>query len=357
MTGAAPMLWIGGRPVGPGQPPLIVAELSGNHNGELARALSLIDAAKAAGAHAVKLQTYTAETITLDCDRACFRIDGGSWAGRRLYDLYGEASTPWEWHEALFARCRQLGLPAFSTPFDSSAVDFLERFDPPAHKIASFELVDLPLIRHVAATGRPMILSTGMADGAEIDEAVAAAREAGCRHPVLLHCVSAYPAEPRDAGLGAIAALAARTGAAAGLSDHSLGTAVAVAAVALGAVMIEKHLTLRRSDGGPDAGFSMEPAEFAALVRDCRAAWEATRPAEPDRPTAEDPCRRLRRSLFVVRDMQAGDVFSSDNVRSIRPADGLAPRYLDQILGRRASQALERGTPLAWGMVKEDGAG
>ncbi len=353
---------IAGRPLGPDHPPLVIAELSGNHNGDLARALALIDAAKAAGADAVKLQTYTADTITLDCDRPYFRIKDGPWAGRRLHDLYREASTPWDWHEALFARCRQLDLPAFSTPFDPGAVAFLERFDPPAHKIASFELVDLPLIACAAATGRPLVLSTGMATSEEIDEAVATARAAGCRSLVLLHCVSAYPARPRDARLSALATLAARTGVPAGLSDHSLGTAVAVAAVALGAVMIEKHLTLARADGGPDAGFSMEPHEFAALVRDCHDAWTATHAQSasmathaPDesRPAAEDACRSLRRSLFVVRDVAAGEAFTPDNVRSIRPADGLAPKHLDTILGRRATRPIERGTPLSWDLVAD----
>ena len=345
---------IAGRMVGPGHPPFVVAELSGNHNGLLARALALIDAAKAAGADAVKLQTYTAETITLDCDGAPFRIEGGPWHGQRLYDLYREASTPWEWHEALFAHCRAQGLACFSTPFDASAVAFLERFDPPAHKIASFELVDLPLIRRAAATGRPLILSTGMASASEIDEAVGAAREAGCQNLILLHCVSAYPAPPAQSRLRAIANLSARHNVPAGLSDHSLGTAVAVAAVALGAVFIEKHLTLSRADGGPDAGFSLEPAEFTALVRNCRSAWEAMNGAtegQGEATEAELSCRRLRRSLFVAADMAAGEAFTEANVRSVRPADGLPPKHLPAILGARATRPIARGTPLAWDMV------
>jgi pseudaminic acid synthase len=342
---------IAGRPVGPGHPPLLVAELSGNHNGALARALALIDAAKGAGAEAVKLQTYTAETITLDCEAPPFRIDDGPWAGRRLHDLYREASTPWEWHPALFARCRQIGLSAFSTPFDPTAVDFLERFDPPAHKIASFELVDLPLIARAAATGRPLILSTGMADTGEIAEAVGAARAAGCRELLLLHCVSAYPALPRDARLHRIPELAARFGVPVGLSDHSLGTAVAAAAVALGACFVEKHLTLARADGGSDAGFSLEPPEFAALARDCRAAWEATSGSGEQRSPAEDACRRFRRSLFVVADVAAGEVLTAANVRSIRPAGGLPPKHLGAVLGRTAARRLARGTPLAWHML------
>ncbi len=348
-----PPVLFAGRLLGVGHRPLIVAELSGNHRGELSRALALIDVAKAAGADAVKLQTYTAETITLECDRPWFHITDGPWKGRQLADLYREAATPWAWHEALFARCRALGLPAFSTPFDASAVDFLGRFDPPAYKIASFELVDLPLIRRVAATGRPLILSTGMATPTEIDDAVTAARDAGCRELVVLHCVSAYPADPGDARLSAMPALAARAGAPAGLSDHSLGTAVAVAAVALGAVMIEKHLTLARADGGPDAGFSMEPHEFAALVRDCHDVWKATHTLDGTRPAAEAACRRLRRSLFVVRDVAAGEVFTPDAIRSIRPADGLPPKHLDAVLGRRASKRIERGTPLSWELVAD----
>ena len=354
MNQPSPTFSFAGRPVGTGHPPLVVAELSGNHNGDLARALALLDAAKAAGADAVKLQTYTADTITLDCDGAAFRIDGGPWHGRRLYDLYTEAATPWAWHEALFAHGCEIGLPVFSTPFDASAVDFLEAFDPPAHKIASFELVDLPLIEYAAATGRPLILSTGMATPEEIDEAVAAAQAAGCRELALLHCVSAYPAAPADACLQTVAWLKARTGAVVGLSDHSLGTAVAVAAVALGACVIEKHVTLSRADGGPDAGFSLEPPELAALVRECRGAWQATSGQPEVRTAAERSSRLLRRSLFVSADMAEGEVFSAANVRSVRPAAGLPPKYLGAVLGRRASRPLARGTPLSWDMLAPD---
>jgi N-acetylneuraminate synthase len=344
-------LAIAGRAIGPGHPPFVVAELSGNHRGDLSRALALIDAAKLAGADAVKLQTYTANTMTLDDDGPCFRIEGGPWHGRRLYELYAEASTPWAWHEALFARCRELGLPAFSTPFDATAIDFLEQFDPPAYKIASFELVDLPLIERVAATGKPLILSTGMASPAEIDEAIAAARGGGCRELVLLHCVSAYPTEPRASRLHAIPELAASAGVPVGLSDHTLGTAVAVAAVALGACFVEKHMTLRRADGGPDAGFSLEPREFADLVRDCRAVWEATRSTNEEACDHERAHRRLRRSLFVVADVAKGEPFTPANVRSIRPADGLPPKHLSLVLDCRASRRIARGTPLAWDML------
>jgi pseudaminic acid synthase len=351
-----PSFAIAGRRIGAGHPPFIVAELSGNHNGDLHRALALTEAAKRAGADAVKLQTYTADTITLDCAAPAFQIVGGPWDGRRLCDLYREASTPWEWHPALFAHCREIGLPVFSTPFDPTAVEYLEAFEPPAYKIASFELVDLPLIERVAATGRPLILSTGMATLAEIEAAIATARAAGCRDLAVLHCVSSYPADPADARLRTIPDLAARTGTVVGLSDHSLGTTVAVAAVALGAAVVEKHLTLRRADGGPDAGFSSEPAEFAALVRDCRAAWAASgRPRYACSP-AEQASRRLRRSLFVVADMAAGEMFSPATVRSIRPADGLPPEHLYAVIGRRASRPIARGTPLAWDMLAPVGA-
>lgn len=356
---------IDGRRVGPGEPPFIVAELSGNHNGDLGRALAIIDAAHAAGADAVKLQTYTADTLTLDCDGPHFRIERGPWAGRRLHDLYAWAHTPWDWHEALFERARSLGIGIFSTPFDPTSVDFLERFDPPAYKIASFEAVDLPLIERVAATGRPLILSTGLATAIEVDEAVAAATRgaalANLRHArrsgglVLLHCVSGYPSAPEEARLGKMAELRARTGLAVGLSDHSLGTAVAVAATTLGAVMIEKHLTLKRADGGPDAAFSMEPDELAALCRDCRTAWRASHGAKvaTGRAASEEASAIFRRSLFVVEDVAAGEPLTAANVRSIRPGAGLAPKHLPEIVGRRAARALARGTPLAWEMIAD----
>lgn len=361
-----PGIRIDGRRIAHDQPPFIVAELSGNHNGDIGRALALIDAAHAAGADAVKLQTYTADTLTLDHDGPPFRIDHGPWAGRRLHDLYAWAHTPWDWHEALFARARSLGLSVFSAPFDPTAIAFLEQFDPPAYKIASFELVDLPLIEQVAATGRPLILSTGLASADDIDEAIAAARRgragtdridpdpAPADRLMLLHCVSGYPSAPAEARLTEIAALRRGTGLAVGLSDHSLGTAVAVAACALGAVMIEKHLTLRRADGGPDAAFSLEPDEFAALSRDCRVAWDASAP-EPCTSRPVEPSERaslpFRRSLFVVADIAAGEPITPANVRSIRPAGGLPPKVLPRVLGRRAARPLARGTPLTWEML------
>jgi N-acetylneuraminate synthase len=342
---------IAGRRIGPNEPPFIIAELSGNHNGRVERALELIDAAAAAGADAVKLQTYTADTITLKHDGPGFRIEGGLWAGRTLHDLYSEASTPFEWHEALFARARERGLIAFSSPFDETAVELLERLDAPAFKIASFEAIDLPLIERAARSGKPLIISTGMTSPAEIGEAVAAARGAGAE-VALLHCVSAYPARVADANLRMIPRLAADYGSISGLSDHTMGTACAVAAVALGASIIEKHFTLRRADGGPDAAFSLEPDELAALVRDCRSAWEALGAADYRRGDAESANRQFRRSLYVVRDVEKGRRLTSEDVRSIRPGYGLEPKLLPQVLGRPARRNLARGEPLAMDMIE-----
>ena len=341
---------IAGRAIGPDQPPFLIAELSGNHNGKLERALELVDAAAEAGADAVKLQTYTADTITLDCRGPGFVIESGLWAGRTLHDLYSEAFTPFEWHEALFERARRRGVIAFSSPFDETAVALLERLDAPAFKIASFETVDLPLIRRAARGGRPLIISTGMTSPREIADAVEAARTAGA--PVaLLHCVSAYPARHADANLRMIARLAADFGCPAGLSDHTLGTAAAVAAVALGACLIEKHVTLARADGGPDAAFSLEPHELVRLVEDCRNAWEALGAADYRRGAEEAANRQFRRSLYVVRPVSKGAPLTSEDVRSIRPGFGLEPKHLDDVLGRRASRDLARGEPLAFDMI------
>ena len=342
---------IAGRPVGPAHPPFIVAELSANHLGGIDRALRLMDAAKQAGADAVKLQTYTADTITLDHDGPEFRIADGPWAGRTLYDLYQEAHTPWEWHEALFAHGRDLGITVFSSPFDTTAIDLLEKLNAPVYKIASFECVDLPLIRVAATTGKPLIISTGMADHEEIGEAVETARGAGCGGLILLHCISAYPAPPNDYNLRTIANLGETFDALPGLSDHTLGASVAIAAVAMGACLIEKHITLARSDGGPDAAFSAEPAEFAEVVAGCRTAWDALGEASYSRPESEQGNVQFRRSLFVVRDVAAGEPLTLENVRSIRPGNGLPPRDLDQVLGRRARQAISRGTPLSWSLI------
>ena len=347
-------LHIAGRAVGPGRPPFVIAELSGNHNKSLDRAKRLIDAAAAAGADAVKLQTYTADTITLDHDGPGFRLDEGLWAGRTLHDLYREAHTPYAWHAELFAHARAQGLIIFSSPFDETAVALLEDLDAPAFKIASFEATDLPLIQRAARSGKPLIVSTGMASEMEIADAVAAAATAGAGGVALLHCVSAYPARFADANLHTIPWLAQRYGWVTGLSDHTPGTAAAVAAVALGASIIEKHVTLDRADGGPDSSFSLEPAELAALVRDCRDGWEALGGAgEPGlrRGAEETANRRFRRSLYVVADVAAGEALTAHNVRSIRPGFGLEPARLPQVLGRRATRALKRGEPLAAEMV------
>ena len=342
---------IAGRAMGAGEPPYIVAELSANHGGRLDHALAAMDAAKAAGADAIKLQTYTADTITIDHDGPEFRIKGGLWDGRRLHELYEEAHTPWDWHAALFAKGRELGIPVFSTPFDDTAVDFLETFDLPAYKIASFELVDLPLVRRIAATGRPTVLSTGMATPEEIAETVAVFRDAGGRDLVLLHCVSGYPTPAEQSNLRRIPALAAEFGCPIGLSDHTLGIEVAIAAVALDACLIEKHFTLRRADGGPDAFFSLEPDELAALVHGCKAAFQSLGTGAPGRSEVEKSNMMFRRSVYVVRDIVAGEPFTAQNVRVIRPGFGLAPRHLPEILGKRARYALARGTALTWDAI------
>jgi pseudaminic acid synthase len=343
---------IAGRAIGPGEPPFIIAELSGNHNGDIGRALKMIDAAHAAGADAIKLQTYTADTITIDHGGPGFVIESGVWKGRRLYELYQEAATPWDWHPRLFERAAELGVIMFSTPFDASAVGFLQSLQAPAYKIASFELVDLPLIERVAKTGKPMIMSTGLASPEEIGEAVAAARAAGGRDLVLLHCTSGYPTPAREMHLRTMQHLAAEHGVLAGLSDHTLGTAVSVAAVALGAPVIEKHFTLARADGGPDSAFSLEPDEFKRLVDDCRAVWEALGEVHYAEVESEKPSRDLRRSLYVVADIPKGAPVTEANVRSIRPGHGLAPKHLPKVLGQAATRDLARGTPLDWSMLR-----
>ena len=351
LAGTAPAYAIAGRAIGPDQPPFVVAELSGNHNGSIERALRLIDAAAGAGADAVKLQTYTADTITLDCDGPGFRLETGPWAGRTLYDLYAEASTPFEWHEALFAHARARGLIVFSSPFDQTAVDLLESLDAPAYKIASFEAVDLPLIARCAATGRPLIVSTGMTSPGEIADALAAAHAGGDGGVALLHCVSEYPAPYGAANLRMIPRLAADFGCVVGLSDHTPGTAAAVASIALGAALIEKHVTLARADGGPDAAFSLEPDELAALVRDGRNAWEALGEASYKRGKLESENKQFRRSLYVVRDVARGATLTSADVRSIRPGYGLAPARLKDVLGRVARRDLKRGEPASLDML------
>ena len=343
---------VAGRRTGAGQASYIIAELSANHNGDLARAFAVMEAAKRAGADAVKLQTYTADTMTIDHSGPGFRIEGGLWHGRQLYELYQQAQTPWAWHEALFAKGRELGITVFSTPFDATAVDLLESLAAPVYKIASFEVVDIPLIRRVAATGKPIIMSTGIADLGEIAEAVAAARAAGCRELALLHCVSAYPAPAEDMNLRTIASLGDAFDVVVGLSDHTLGTAVSVAAVALGASLIEKHVTLDRAAGGPDSSFSLEPAELAQLVDHCRMANAAIGKVSYAREASENANLAFRRSIYVVKDLPAGGVLTPEHVRVIRPGFGLAPRHLDSVLGKRARRMLARGTPLAWDAIE-----
>ena len=346
---------IGHHQIGQGSPVYVVAELSANHNQEFERAVQIVHAAKGAGADAIKLQTYTPDTITLRSDRECFRIKGGTlWDGRTLHDLYGEASTPWEWHPRLQKVAAKLGLDFFSSPFDESAVDFLETLKVPAYKIASPELVDLPLIERVARTGKPLIMSTGMATREEIQEGVEAARRAGSKEIALLKCTSAYPSPPEEMNLRAIPELAGLFGVPVGLSDHSSGIAVPVAAVALGACIIEKHLTLSRSDKGPDSAFSLEPEEFRAMVDAVRVAEKALGRAQIGPVAKEEASRVFRRSLFVVEDMKSGETFTSQNVRSIRPSDGLHTRHLQQVLGKRCARDLERGTPLSWDLVKAE---
>ena len=347
----AAMLEIAGRPIGPGHPPYVICELSGNHNGSLERALAMVDAAAATGCDAIKLQTYTPDTITLACDGPDFQITDGPWAGRTLHELYAEAATPYEWHAALFERARQRGVTMFSTPFDATAVELLEGLDAPAYKIASFEAVDLPLIARVAACGKPMIISTGLASLAEMGEALDCAQANGASGVALLHCVSAYPAPIEEANVMTVPDLARRFGVVTGLSDHTPGSAAAVAAVALGAAIIEKHFTLARADGGPDAAFSLEPSEFSAMTADCKAAWRALGAATYDELGAEHAAAGHRRSLYVATAVRAGEPLTADNVRSIRPGYGLAPKHLPDVLGRKAARDLKFGEPLDWSMV------
>jgi pseudaminic acid synthase len=342
---------IAGRAIGPGEPPYIIAEMSANHNGSMDDARAIIDMAAEAGADAVKMQTYTPDTITLNADGPEFQIKGGLWDGETLYSLYQKAYTPWEWHAPLFDHARAAGITIFSSPFDPTAVDLLEGLDAPAYKIASFEAVDTPLIRRAAQAGRPLIISTGMANIAEIEAALAAAREGGARDIVLLHCVSGYPAPPGDYNLATIPDMAARFGVPVGLSDHTLGTATAVAAVALGACVIEKHVTLDRSRGGPDDAFSLEPGELKTLVRDARTAWEAVGRPNYERTESERGNVQFRRSLYFVRDLRKGDTITPDAVRSVRPGFGLPPAALDTVIGRTTARDIEANTPVAWEAV------
>jgi N-acetylneuraminate synthase len=345
------MIGIAGRRIGADQPPYVICELSGNHNGSLERALAMIDAAAATGCDAIKLQTYTPDTITLASDAPDFQITDGPWAGRTLHDLYAEAYTPYDWHAALFERARQRGVTIFSTPFDATAVELLESLGAPAYKIASFEAIDLPLIARVAACRKPMIISTGLASLAEMEEALTTAQANGAAGVALLHCVSSYPAPIEEANVRTVPDLARRFGVVTGLSDHTPGSAAAVAAVALGAAIIEKHFTLARADGGPDAAFSLEPTEFAALVRDCKAAWSALGSAAYDELGSERAAAGHRRSLYVAAPVKAGETLTEANVRSVRPGYGLAPKHLPEVLGRTAARDLKFGEPFDWSMV------
>lgn len=341
------------RTIGRGSAPFVIAEMSGNHNQSLDRALEIVDAAASAGAHALKLQTYTADTMTLAINEGEFFIsdEQNLWKGTNLHELYKLAYTPWEWHAPIMERARDLGMICFSTPFDDTAVDFLEELNVPAYKIASFEIVHLPLIRKVAATGKPTIISTGMSTAAEIDDAVRAAREAGCRDLVLLKCTSTYPATPENSNVLTIPHIREMFGCEVGLSDHTLGLGASVAAVAHGATVIEKHFTLRRADGGVDSTFSLEPEEFRALVVESERAWQSLGRVSYGPAIAENKSLVFRRSIYVAEDLKMGDVLTTANLRCVRPGLGLPPKHYEELLGRRVNQNVKRGTPMSWGLV------
>lgn len=342
-----PSISIAGRRIAADSPPYVIAELSANHNGRLETARKIIEEAKKAGASAIKLQTYTADTITLDCDSEEFQIHGGLWDGKTLYQLYEEAHMPWGWHAPLFEHAREVGITIFSSPFDNTAVDLLEDLNAPAYKIASFEAVDLPLIKYAASTGKPMIISTGMADAEEIQEAVDAAREGGCKELAILHCVSGYPAPADDYNLRTIPDMMKRFGLVTGLSDHTLDHSTAIASVALGASIIEKHFTLDRNGGGPDDSFSLEPADLADLCMSSRRVWETLGKVDYGRKSSEQGNAKFRRSLYIVKNVQAGDLLTLSNLRSVRPGYGLPPKHLGSLLGRRINCALKAGTPMS----------
>jgi N-acetylneuraminate synthase len=347
------MLSIADKTMGMGYKPFIIAEMSGNHNQSLERALAIVDAAAKAGAHALKLQTYTADTMTLDIDEGAFHIEDPEnlWQGNSLFKLYQQAYTPWEWHKPIFVRCEELGLIGFSTPFDETAVDFLESLDVPCYKIASFENTDLPLIRKVASTGKPMIISTGMATVAELDETVRVARESGCRDVILLKCTSTYPATADNTNILTIPHMRELFECEVGLSDHTRGLGVAVASVALGATIIEKHFTLSRADGGVDSAFSMEPAEMRQLVKETERAWQALGRVAYGATEKEKASLQYRRSLYIVEDMKAGDTLNRDNLKAIRPGFGLPTKYFDILIGKRLNQDVSKGTPASWDIV------
>lgn len=337
---------IAGRSIGADYPPYVIAELSANHNGKLETALRIIEEAKRAGADAVKLQTYKPDTITLNCDSEDFKIHGGLWNGRTLYELYEEAHMPWEWHAPLFEYAKKLGITIFSSPFDKTAVDLLENLNAPAYKIASFEAIDLPLINYVAGTGKPMIISTGMADAEEIQEAIEAARSGGCKELAILHCVSGYPAPAEDYNLRTIPDMISRFGLATGLSDHTLDNTTAIASVVLGACIIEKHFTLNRNGGGPDDSFSLEPAELAALCHGAKTAWQALGNVDYGRKSSEQGNAQFRRSLYFVKNLSAGELITEEAVRSVRPGFGLPPKYLPAVIGQRTKKSVKANTPV-----------
>ena len=347
------VMWTNGRLNGRNSPPFVIAEMSGNHNQSLERALEIVEAAARTGAHAIKLQTYTADTMTLDLkEREFFISDEKSpWKGQSLYDLYKIAHTPWEWHQPIFDCAKKRGLICFSTPFDETAVDLLEELGAPIYKIASFENTDIPLIQRVAATGKPLIISTGMATQEELDESVDVARKAGCKDLTLLKCTSTYPATPENSNLLTIPYLRERYGCEIGLSDHTLGIGVAISSVALGATVIEKHFTLKRSDGGVDAAFSLEPHEMKQLVEETGRAWQSLGKAFIGPTEAEKPSMTFRRSLYIVKDLKAGDILTKENVRAIRPGLGLSPKHLKQLLGKKIKNGVKMGTALAWSMI------
>jgi len=353
MSNSEADLLIGDRRVGRSNAPFVIAEMSGNHNQSLERALEIVDAAADAGAHGLKIQTYTAETMTLDLDSGEFFISdpGSLWKGKSLYALYQEAQTPWDWHQPIFARARARGMVPFSTPFDTTSVEFLESLDVSCYKIASFENTDLPLIRKVAATGKPMFISTGMASIAELDETVQAARKAGCCDLILLKCTSSYPSTPENSNIATIPHMRQLFDCQVGLSDHTMGVGVAVASVALGATVVEKHFTLRRADGGVDSSFSLEPSELRALVEETERAWQGLGKVQYGTQPAEQKSLVFRRSLYVCADLKAGDLLTPQNLRAIRPGYGLPPKFLDQLLGRRVAKDAKKGTPMGWDLI------
>lgn len=348
---SVPKIVIAGREISRNQPPYVIAELSANHNGKLETALKIIDEAAKAGADAVKLQTYRPDTITLDSDAEEFRIKGGLWDGRTLYELYEEAHMPWEWHKPLFEHAKKVGIPIFSSPFDTTAVDLLEDLNAPAYKIASFEAVDLPLIRYVASTGKPMIISTGMADAEEIQEAINAARDGGCKQLAVLHCVSGYPAPAEDYNLRTIGDMVDRFGLVTGLSDHTLDNTTAIASVVLGASIIEKHFTLDRKGGGPDDSFSLEPKDLAELCSGAKTAWKSLGKVDYGQKSSEVGNAQFRRSLYFVEDLKCGDRITSSSIRSVRPGYGLPPKYFDQLLNRKLRNDVQKGTAVTWDLL------